>query len=873
MKQTKTALLSLLLILTILLSSLAVLPASATEIEGETLETYNSYYVQRGLEWQFDFFQANEYWGWAPDTVTLTGLGSIFQDEHVLVYRAKEVYFAGLSNENATLTVENGRLHYQQSGTANQLNFSNINVTGNNWGTWELSSRWNGGYQKSHVFMFGDMRMLFSGAGIISGLRFNWGGAIPNNPKEQWEKREIVYIDTNGVKNESYLFSHDTDGAPISLDVSSAVKEPMTFVWQMRVNDPLPEEEGYAVGGWHYRYDPCTKKDPVTGAQLYQSDSLDPIWKNADGSNQKNDNGTDKGSPHYNEGNGFPNGKHDESAEATFYINTKKLVDIAGENAPLPGANAVNATSTGNTSIGYQTTSLDMDLYAVRFYSEKLTVEELARNHMADLCKYYRLNMDGLLAVTNEDALKTVYAAFTEDTYGETTPEARQEMQTKLDNEVASVLYGTLISDGEPAAHLLALAKEHGLDLFELSVFPYADRLAIYEAFEGTEEDTKEALQTLFDETCEEILNTVYADYLSFEGTEGGLAEAKTPAAINFQSLALQYDLNLDCLSSLNERVRERLYLAFQDYHALGYYLRPILQKTLVDTVAACQSDYYGENNFDRLLTFEGFQILLQGGTGMRPIYSYDPEVLEDLEEEGYTVSFGILRAIEKNIESFDDVTVTWEDGAPVMGESVSAMQLAYLTGASPEAGGKSLKRGEFTLEYRSTATGSNQAFVAFVVVQRGEEAPSFHYVPALSEHFETPLSIRSLATYCKETLLMTQPGVQGPANGTKGTDISIYIKGDWLCEFRFASSVRTADREAINELFEEYQGVPLPEGEGELTVSVLTSPPEGESGAGFLAEKGSLSFYYDDDTDLSDALEALSEALGEKDGEIHQLF
>ena len=113
--------------------------------------------------------------------------------------------------------------------------------------------------------------------------------------------------------------------------------------------------------------------------------------------------------------------------------------------------------------IGYSNAQ-KIKLYAYRYYADELTLSDVAQNHFADLCKWFRLDLTPLALLSDSD-MPALYAAV-----------ANFNFDSDRDEVAAAVLSAAQAKAAEKYSSLdaaiVAVAVQYGLDLSPLTVQP-----------------------------------------------------------------------------------------------------------------------------------------------------------------------------------------------------------------------------------------------------------------------------------------------------------------------------------------------------------------------------------------------------------------
>ncbi len=179
-------------------------------------------------------------------------------------------------------------------------------------------------------------------------------------------------------------------------------------------------------------------------------------------------------------------------------------------------------TASNATHIGYSK-SADMSLYAIRSYDRMLTDAERLQNHIADLFKYYKIDITLYKELSDTDkaavreSVKSFALPATDDV--DAIKQTKADLQAALDAAAQPLYYSVPVDATALATHIYALGAKHGLDLSDfqsvrtLPVGYLANTAAAMNAI-SVEDDsiTGEAVQTALDEAIEADMAAIYAE-------------------------------------------------------------------------------------------------------------------------------------------------------------------------------------------------------------------------------------------------------------------------------------------------------------------------------------------------------------------------
>ncbi len=479
----------------------------------------------------------------------------------------------------------------------------------------------------------------------------------------------------------------------------------------------------------------------------------------------------------------------EDDPEAKAYKDATLTVSAWANGTPIVTAKTLTDTSTSsgcNSMLGYST-SLETSFYALRYYDRSLTEAERAQNHLADLCKYFRLDITRIATLHTSDlaylAGRMADFSFTDD---------REAVAAALEELVDYLLEDSLTGSGTAFLTFLDAVKNGDVDASTVRALPAAHQGAIYTAYAallaGTPEADAAARQAAVDGAVESVLTTHYKDYhnktplLTAEDFFAG--KALSEAAAHFYEVALANDLDMKPLEGVDAVILEYIYLDFADVVPTVPSLTAVLQKQLVDATAKYRELYYGEAVVGDLLSFYGFQLTTVGEVGIRAVYTVDAAVLADLEAHGFTVSLGALFTSKAEAPT---VVKSGNAYAPATGDI--KQEAVYKTGAGYS--GNHFKVGDataFAYEHMTEDAQESLRFVAYAVLERDGQAPSIHYFAAKGDKIKTDaVTPNTLAKTCRDTVGVVYPNVQKllVRRGTTEASPSVYIGNENLTEFR----------------------------------------------------------------------------------------
>lgn len=454
-------------------------------------------------------------------------------------------------------------------------------------------------------------------------------------------------------------------------------------------------------------------------------------------------------------------------------------------------------TNDKNTGLGgacivgnYATANIETDFYAFRFYDRALTAAERRQNHMADLCKYFRIDISEMTRLSENEIAFIAQGEIQDLTFTST----REEIAAAIKERLDFLLDGSFHGEGEARDAFRAAVVAGEIDANEVRALPAANQAEVYAALAALAEGaTAEEKQAAVDAAVDAILQRDYANYPEREPVLSAAAffEGKTlsTAAERFRAIAMNVDADLSALVGVDEVILEHLYESFADVDAELPSLQPIVQKRLDETLADYKVRYLGEALADDLLAFVGYQMTTTGALGARALYTVDTAILRRLEEAGYTVNFGALFHTLGNAAALG---VTKENGTYVPKVSGSQMAAAYKTGlgylADPNLYGGTYGGAPcFAYERMTENAAERLIFSAYVVLERAGQEDTFYYETPDHKTFQTTPTLKNFATHYKNKLGVAFPNMQKILTSGKDTvtKTSLYLGGANLTEYR----------------------------------------------------------------------------------------
>ena len=520
------------------------------------------------------------------------------------------------------------------------------------------------------------------------------------------------------------------------------------------------------------------------------------------------------------------------------YVNGLEIFDAP---AYFPNNDFSAVSGTGTYLKPNQRVDTGTKLYAFRQYSRELSSGEMARNHLADLCKWFRLDISALvkngeLQLSIGD-LTTVAVALSG--YGFTdTPKA---LQAALDEAVRSV---ELVGEGEDFELFLTAMRAGLVEAALIRALPEALRDEAYTAFATFYRNNTDADAAACQAALDAAINTLMArDYGDYYGKTPALTadeffadtEGLSEAALHFASVAKAFGMDMAPLVSVPDVIREHVYRSFADIHPSIPALTPILAARLDEAIEAKTDEHYAEIYLDKVLRFEGYQLRTFGGVGVRALFSVDEEIVADLEAHGYTVTLGVLlRRVNK-----EDFLTAYSDG--------KYLEDTVLLGDKPC----------IAYVYESYGATTMLSFLGVVKVEREGSEPLEYGTGTAGDTFGAAVKMRELANYYRETVGISAPGIQFLCQPQLST---VYVDGKNLTYAGIVNDEGAADAiAAFREVIEEKTGTTLRLLDADVTGTGHIRLVKGET-AGLALRDGDFIFTYTDD--LAADMAAFSAAL-----------
>ena len=435
---------------------------------------------------------------------------------------------------------------------------------------------------------------------------------------------------------------------------------------------------------------------------------------------------------------------------------------------------------------GWSSSAKGGEVYAYRYYNTELTDAEIRQNHLADLCKWFRLDISSLVSggkvKMGADDIITLSILMAEYTIGDD----RATVAAAFDSAVNAL---KLTGEGAAFETFNAAVAAGKISAAAVRAMPaeYHDRIFtdFKRYYDANPAATPQMLTAEIDAIIDDIfmtdflehyIQTPYVSADDFFGNATGLSDA----AKHFYTVASTFNLELADLVEAHEIVREFVYESFADVHPDILQHTTVLNKRLSDTVKEYSDRYYGNVASAELISFRGYQLHLSGDPAVRSVFEIDTAVLSALEAKGYTVTIGLLFKTTSNAGMEVEKTA---NGWDVIADSPANKLDVYKTGSGFAV--ETLSFGDdstcFAYEYASTGSITKLFFSAFVAVEREGSENVVVYTAAESETFSSGVTLRQLATYCREEMRITTPSIQLLCREPL---TSVYIQGKSLTSY-----------------------------------------------------------------------------------------
>ena len=462
---------------------------------------------------------------------------------------------------------------------------------------------------------------------------------------------------------------------------------------------------------------------------------------------------------------------------------------------------------------GWSSSAKGGEVYAYRYYNTELTDAEIRQNHLADLCKWFRLDISSLVASAKvkmaADDLVTLSILMADYTISDD----RATVAAAFDSAVDAL---KLTGEGDAYECFNAAVAAGKISAAAVRAMPAEYHNKIFTEFKRYFDANPAAGDKMLAAEIDAIIDDIFmTDFLEYYIQEPYVsaddffanATGLSDAAKHFYTVASTFNLELADLAEAHEIVREFVYESFADVHPDILQHTTVLNKRLADTVKDYTDRYYGNVASAELLTFRGYQLRLSGDPAVRAVFEINTDVLAALEEKGYSVTVGIL--FKTTTDAAMEVEKT-DNGWGTVADSPATKLDIYKTGAGFAV--ETLSFGDdstcFAYEYSSTGSITKLFFRAFVAVERTDTEPVVVYTGTASEEFSSGVTLRQLATYCREELRITTPSIQILCREPL---TSVYIQGKNLASYTVILSAENSTFiDAFLEEMLSVTGVPM---------------------------------------------------------------
>ncbi len=515
---------------------LLMLPSFAASAPEYEPEDYDALYVQEGLKFAFDFFTTNKYWGGSPVTIS-AGTAAVTDLNKFVTYPATKTGFGGAQAARAESVVKDG---YYQMTEHSHLNWndqlSHTGVNGEGVGATveilsELLTPSNGTHGYTFAFWLDGMRFYVTQSGskdnykldvryigLVANDKITSSSTLDGNPKEG----TLFPLAANQLVARTLYYKRPTlDGSIKNFTYSADIYKPegtidaTTFVVTHEA-----EYEGDVLLGVkavvkeskiYSDYEPVFEKtnkvwDEDAGEYVETAEALTYIvGANMRGTKDENGNIVNNYGP-----NGAPY-YHTDKTTIEYYENGTL---VYGKEVATP-----NNSSIFSGTYWHWGAAVATKVYAERHYKGELTDDQKAVNHLADLCKWFRLDITKYARLSELDRV-VVAKQFSGYTFA--SDDDRDEMQALLDAEADKLIYDVLLAGetaGTPAYEALVAfvntAKSYDLDVSALKMLPAEFRGGVYNAVNGyIGVKTAENLQRAIDDAIASTIDLYYGQYV-----------------------------------------------------------------------------------------------------------------------------------------------------------------------------------------------------------------------------------------------------------------------------------------------------------------------------------------------------------------------
>ena len=439
------------------------------------------------------------------------------------------------------------------------------------------------------------------------------------------------------------------------------------------------------------------------------------------------------------------------------------------------------------TYYGWSESATNSKLYAVRNYNAALTSADLLQNHLADLCKFFRLDISPLMSGEVGERVLSIAPAVLATIAGHmslyTMADEREVVAAALAEAIDTV---TLTGEGAAFEAFCAAINNGTIDATQLYALPDEYHGRVFDAYKAflDANPTADAAahQTAVDNAVTAVLtdtNLPFADYYGNTivlTADAFFAEnpATTPASTHFAALAAAVGLDMAPIAAISPAIREYVYEEFVDYSTVLFHHAAILQAAIAESTARIAEHYFGEGTIGEVISFEGFQFRLTGATAYRAVYAIDTDALAILEDHGFAVTITVSHKVKNTADD------------PVVKEF-------YRTGMEGEPefltiDGKTCIVYEF---YTNEGAKIGQ-YSATIRIEREGNTPLELNVDAKSKNFPEGAKLKTLADLLADNGVVTT-NVQRFLEYRKVIYPTIFIDGQNLSDFRVLVENETA--------------------------------------------------------------------------------
>ena len=507
----KKRLLSALLAVLMLTSAFTlVMPVAATEPAELTEEDYNSLYVQKGLIFAIDFFRNNTYW-----------YGPAGASQSLADYTWSKTS-AAISTEK-TYNVSAGYLNLNQLDQATAIKGTDSLMTDPKGMTYEIIGSFSS-KTANEVLVAGGVSFSAKENEGVDGIFFD----------QVRLECEVVHpvIRVGSASGPVLSFAYDDAFSGINTVVismqSDGIKETTNLVPELADTLYFPPEKNSASGMRFYVTAEEYEHEGVTGVKMLENQSqwrrfsncapitvtTNKVWDEAAGAFVEGEEKT------YVVGYTERSNTNEGITSAYPFYAPGTLAFYSNGDAVLPSTEVYFPTNTyyyGSTYLR-KWSNPGVSMYAARVYNRVLGEDERNQNHLADLAKYFRLDIGNYKRLTEKDAY-AVAALFKNYDY----TADRDTLNTLLTTESDKILYDRLLEGLEAGstayqqvATFLVTAKEYALDVAGIHMLPAQYRSVVYaavNAYAGSK--STDTLNALITASITAILQQNYGEYMS----------------------------------------------------------------------------------------------------------------------------------------------------------------------------------------------------------------------------------------------------------------------------------------------------------------------------------------------------------------------